>query len=470
MISSIRLQKSPAYRMDTQRRPSTHWPHGKDCVDIRFGSDADVSLAALPIRNLLKLDDEPFLKAVAERYPEVKWLAGKSEASPVGNQTLRPDAMTYSVLSDENPDPTAIEAERTFLSLLLFKDILAHNNNKFPNLSKDNFNTLCDLTHSIVQTDQDIEFVLYSVACNDLGKTQRLIDECIQLGTDKLYGEQLDDHDQRLMALVREKPSLFEGLHKLSSQPEVYISYATGLRANFNLPQFVQGESLPANLLKIQTSREKDRNLRLLTELFDFAGATANINGHQSLMMNDNNFFAFNAAISELMKQPLNQAYKRYIAIRAEKAGILPSADPTLFTPETFAQGRLVAMSRTFTPDGGNAITRVWNRLSDQDRGRLTRELNETGTGQQAGLLLYYAPAVILNAVKATGDFETGLTYALQGFARVCQNFRQTLSMSGLMQGLALEPGKGGVITINLAHMARIASSDPESIVTRKRK
>lgn len=69
--------------------------------------------------DLLKLNDIDFLKEIVARYPETHLLSGQAEAPPEGNQKLKENPLAYQVFQSVHPE--AIEADRTFLGLLLLK-------------------------------------------------------------------------------------------------------------------------------------------------------------------------------------------------------------------------------------------------------------------------------------------------------------------------------------------------------------
>lgn len=391
--------------------------------------------------DLLQLETLAFLQALVDRYPETRLLAGPAEASPEGNQTLKAGAWAYKVFgASVAVDPTAIEADRTFLGLLMLKAALTGDKSKYPHLSETAFVALQHFTRHIIQTEADLEFCLYALACNDLGKTHTLVTEHA-----RLTGHTADDHDQRLYELIRLKPDLFPGLKRL--MPAQQTQYLEGLGANLNLGQYVQGENLPYNLLGMQAISPGSRNLRLITELYDFAGVTGHVNPHVSLMMNDDNCLAFALAMQELMREPVDRAYERYIRSRSARVGIDTS------TPEGFAQGRITTLARAFTGEQGQLIQAVWTGLAQPVRETLVWELNVTGLDGYPGILLYYSPALIANAVKATGDFGPGLTYALTVMARVYSATRRTACSEG-----------NGVITVNVAALADQSGKDPAAL------
>lgn len=346
-------------------------------------------------------------------------------------------------------DPTAVEADRTFFGLILFKAVYNNDKSYFPNLSNENFAQLHQKTHSLVQNNDDLEFVLYSLACNDLGKTQEFIDHNIRLS-----GKKAEDHDQLLTQVVMADPNLFPGMqsHLSAEQQRMYVD---GLAANLNLGQFAQAENLPYNLIGMQNIPAKSRDLRLLTEIYDFAGVTGHINHNISMVMNDNNFYSYFKCSTELMKEPLDQAYFRYVADRGFKAGIIENDDPRSVMGEenktNLALSRLVCLSRSFEPSQGNMIKEVWNDLSPNKRAILENELAETGLNGKKGILMYYSPALIANAIIGKDkDFKEGLKCALEHMSNTYKQCRINNRSNS----------ENGFITENVSEAANLAKEN----------
>lgn len=384
------------------------------------------------IGSLLKLDDIPFLKAIVARYPETMLLAGAAEATPEGNPKLKPDAMTH-VVFDHPVDEAAIEAERTFVGLVLFKAVLNGARSFYPHLSPKSFNRLRDFTLGQVTNDEDREFILYSLACNDLGKTQALIDANIAL-----TGRKAPDHDRLMAEMVEGKPGLFSGLQWLTAAQQ--DMFRAGLNTNFNLGQTAQGENLPSELVGIQALDPKARMLRLVAEFYDFAGATGHVRNDASMLVTEDNLSAYMLVIEELTREPLKEAYQRYILARSAAIGI--RADE----PDSYVLGRIAALSRSFTRDRAETIRAAWRELSPSVRDCLKQELANPGTVSHPAIMLYYAPSVIANAEKSFGNFERGLDYSLRMFARQFETTRTETHTAG-------EP----VIMVNVAGLAREA-------------
>ena len=387
------------------------------------------------ISDILKLDFIPFLRALSQRYPEMLYLLGEATASPEGNQTLREDALAYRVFPDQLIASTAIEFDRTAMGLLCFKTVMNDDPSLFPFLSEASFQELRTFTTQFVKNPEDVEFIFYSLACNDLGKTHVIATQ-----------GKGDDHDQILFDLVS-RPDLFPGMTEHLSLEQITL-YTAGLGANLNLGQYVQGENLPWNLQGMQQVHEKARNLRLIAELYDFAGVAGHVSHTKSLVMTDDNLWVFMTAIQQLMTDPLDKAYERYVALRAQRVGLGDH-------PDAYALGRLAAMSRLFTPEQGNALLESWNGLPDKDRDALKNGLEATGVDGSKGVLVYYAPAVIANTLKTAGSPEAGLPTALAILAKV---YKREAATPHDFTG-------DGVVTVDVNQMAKDCLADPRAVL-----
>jgi hypothetical protein len=396
---------------------------------------------------MLVTDDDyiAFVKEIWRKYPEVKYLAGSAEATPEGSPTLSSNALAYKVFEDITVDSTAIEADRTFLGLILFQAVLDNDSSKFPHLSSEKFHQLRKFTFEILEDNEQFkELVFYSLACNDLGKTQALVDIDTQT-----MGRKADDHDQLLAEVVAHNPTLFPGLQSLQSH--IQEMYEEGLGYNFNLGQMVQGENLPYNLFTVGEIPSKSKALRLLAELYDFAGVTGHFNWKTSLVMNDSNFDLFHEAIHILLKresqvceQDASTVYTTYFRYRADLIGF---AEHPLF----YVFGRLAALSRTVTAADGELILAVWNSLSFEQQSILLSEMTVEGFNKK-GILIYYFPAVIANSIKASKDFSKGLKYALEVVASVYHTTRKNLNDDHVTN-------QSGVHTQNVSELARFVTT-----------
>lgn len=392
-----------------------------------------------------------FLKSLRSKFREISYLAGPAEATPEGTTVfLGKDALAPRIFEQVAND--AIEADRTFLGLLLFKGVLENATSLFPNLNSENFQRLQHYTlDTLENNDNYVELTYYALACNDLGKTQALVEENI-----RLRGRKAPDHDQLLLEVVLDNPILFPGLKSLPNLQQQ--QYKDGLNFNFNLGQMVQCENLPYNLFSTANVPRKSKALRLLAEVYDFAGVLGHVNWKSSIVMNDINCDLFLHAIDAILAQDntadeeiARNVYTNYIRYRAKKCGLEHE-------PLFYLFGRIAGLSRATDFNSGKLIVNVWNKLSSHTQQILLTEMLLDGF-QRKAILIYYFPAVIANAIKATGDFTAGLGIALEKVADVYQMTRKQLTDNGISN----EPG---VYTVNVSNLAKEMNSLERIITT----
>ena len=291
--------------------------------------------------------------------------------------------------------------------------------------------------------------MLYALTAQDLGKTQALVD------TYKAhFGVAAEDHDKLLVKLTSAKPDIFPGFEALSADNQQ--AYVDGLAGDLNLGQLVQGENLPCNLTTMAQTDDRSRKLRLITELYDFAGVTGHVVHDTSILMNDDNYTAFSSALDALNVDDSIAAYTGYIAKRGQLVGLVKAGDDLTADPEKFALSRITALSRAFTPEQGDQIKAVWDGLPDEDRVTLVQEMSITGmnSDEPKGILIYYSPAVIANAVKAKDDFSEGLSLGLRALANTYRSVRSNVD------------NDLGQVTVNVNDLAKLAANDPDRIAT----
>jgi hypothetical protein len=142
------------------------------------------------------------------------------------------------------------------------------------------------------------------------------------------------------------------------------------------------------------------------------------------------------------------ETYSQFLRYRAELVGL--ESDPNWYV-----FGRLAALARVSDKYSGGVILRVWNELlSPEAKGILTRELMITGIDGIKGILIYYFPAVIANAIKVkNGDLAAGLHYALEKVAAVYEESRKSLIEQNLHN-------ENGVLTVNVNNLAKNIMSE----------
>lgn len=385
------------------------------------------------IRSFLGPDALSHLRQSIFSYPEMRLLIGPATASPEGPRTLPSGSWSEQAFFPAQPSLGAVEAERTLAGLAFLRSALLGERERFPKLSEERFAHLRAWISPLLDSIDDLRFVHYSLACNDLGKTQPME----QLAEELFPGHAMD-HDQLLAAVVQNDPERFEGLRALPLPQRT--AYAQSLSLNLNLGQLVQGECLPESLAPFFKLDPSIRRLRLIAELFDFAGAAGHVQPQHSLLLGDEAWLAFHLAIETLnaSTEP-HEAYRSYIAGRARQA-MLPDLD-------AYPLGRLAAMARVFDPRDAQAIQASWGKLSTSMRAELSHELHAEGSNPSPGILLYYAPAAISSAARELGSLELAMDACLMAFHLIFERARHELPPESLK-------------SINVAFLARSPTRD----------
>ena len=405
------------------------------------------------LERLMGQNEVDFLEEISYVFaPETTMLAGPAVPSPEHNPTLKPESLAYQVFKGETLiHDTAVEADRTFTGLLLYRAVRIFQKQKpaaFPNLSDAEYADLVTFTNNIVDTEHDEEIMLYALAAQDLGKTL----EIMKHHTTR-FSEAARDHDHLLFELTRTHPELFEGFQKLPAQSQQ--RYLEGLDGDLNLGQMVQGENLPCNLSKMMGLDAKTRSIRLLTELYDFAGATGHVKPGISILLNSDNLFAYKASIDALQQNDALSAYASYMTLRGQKTGLIKVGDDIKSDSDKFALCRLAALSRAFDEEKGEAIHKAWMDMPRAEREYLAYEMSLTGLdpNAQRGVLIYYSPGMMTNAIIATNSFEEGVALSLKALCNVYRSARKIVSENGL-----------GQTTMDINNLAVLAKNDPHAI------
>lgn len=343
---------------------------------------------------LLQLDDITFLKTILKKYPEIQYTVLENQTTAEAEQNNMFSDSLASKVFEKNNLPDTVEFDRAAVGLLCLKYVLSNDYESFTacqnpsvKLSFESFQKLRQFTKNVIKTPEDLEIAVYTIMCNDLGKTHTLINayQALKKNTDA-------DHDTIFATLLNEKPELFSGFQNLSYNQKAII--LEGLNTTFNLGQFVQGENTPADLPKIQSIGRKARDLYILHAFYDVTGAAGHVKNNGSLVMSEPVYYGYDLAIKSLMTKPFTDSYNRYMSIRGDLVGF------DVKTPKGFALSRLAALSRCFKKSDGKLLSEVYDCLPKNVQNILKKELNETGLNNTSAVLIYYAPAFIDNTKK----------------------------------------------------------------------
>ncbi len=402
------------------------------------------------------------IQAVVNRYPEMNWLTGKTNATPAHVSESEPGKTIGETLFEDTPKADLTEFNRTAVGILTLDWILKGNYDAFTacqkpetKLSRDSFDQLQAYTKRILPDDEAVDAMVTYMVINDLGKINSVVEDIEQR-----TGLQEVDHDKVLLAGLEAHPDISPSYQSLSPKYKEMIK--KGLEAKFNIGQFIQGENVPASLEGLPGLDKESLDFYLLHALTDIAGAAGQGVQNGSAVMTEPTYYGFQSSIGSLeglaQGQSVTQVYDSYLAKRAEPLG-LDIADPT-----QRAVTRLSCMIRASDQQQATELMDIFQGLPTNTKAIIEKELNKTGVDDGHATLLYYSPAMLNNlraAYEKTGDteaFRNSLQDGLTTMARVFQEAR-----------IAVKGREGnGVYTVMVDNLARQATEDPQSLSTKE--
>lgn len=338
------------------------------------------------------LSDYEFLASITSSYPEMKRLTEPVRGSPESQMVPNDHSSSKKLFGKQH-----IEFDRTAVGILAVKWVLAGNYDQFTTgqpeslrLKRESFEKLRNATLRLVER-KELSALVTSLAFNDLGKVIGFVES-----VEQRIGSQEVDHDNILLTALRRYSDLVPSFAKLRDGDQKMI--LKGMGAKFNLGQFVQAENLPANLKGLQGLSKDELDFNNMHTLFDVAGARGHVISNGAVVLNEPTFqyffMAFYAMDSiESDDKSLIKAYDHYLKKRVSKLSDQYHIDAL----EDRAIARLSFMMRCDSADQFNQMKIAFSQLSDNAKRVFVTELNKSGVNDH-GILLYYAPAVIVNA------------------------------------------------------------------------
>ena len=282
------------------------------------------------------------------------------------------------------------------------------------------------------------------LAINDLGKINSIKDFI-----ESREGKQ-PDHDAVLSKVLEKYSHLSPSFERLSSQYQNII--LKGLKSNFNIGQFIQGENIPVSLEKAKYLDSQARNFYMLYSLYDIAGASGQFVQNGSAVMTEQNFQVFKIAVDIIQRakhdEASEQIYAKFLRKRVEQLGLPFKND------QDYAVARLVCMMQV-TPSEAKIVADTFDKLPQKIKTFLQTELVKKGTNDGKAILLYYAPAFLRNIRKAvekrfkhqgeTDPFRKATEFSLHRLAEIYKEVRDSIPDSS----------ENGVYVVNIADYAR---------------
>ena len=433
-------------------------------VDKAQGPDA---AKPIPLDVLEKLKKstviESAIKIVADNYPEMRWLTGDVHATPEGIVA----ATQGRSISEKLFGANHIEFNRTAVGIMTLLWVLNDDYESFTasqnpavRLTRKSFEELRAYTEHILNNkpealDAMITYMLtfdaliaYTVI-NDLGKIESVV-EMVK----KESGVEEVDHDKILAIALEHHPEISTSFNRLADGYKRMI--LTGLKANFNFGQFIQGENVPASLSGLIGLDKEAFDFYMLHVIYDIAGAAGHVKEAGSLIVTEPTYQGFKQGIDALDKlnagASMVTAYDDFLEAKGAGLGL------DVHTPVERAVIRLCAMLRITDKEKARQVLEALDLLAPNERVILEKELNITGVDDGYATLLYYAPATLANLITAlekAGDpqpFAGALRMGLRAFARTFQLAR-----------IALKGRSGnGVFIVNISKLAEAAKMPQE--------
>jgi len=228
---------------------------------------------------------------------------------------------------------------------------------------------------------------------NDLGK----VESVVQLVRSKTAVEEVD-HDKILYMGLKTNPRLFPSFQAL--RPEYKEWLLEGLGAQFNFAQLVQAESVPANLGGLKGLTKMALDLFNLHALFDMAGAAGHVKYNGSLVLTEATYQDVFLCIKSMeliasRNATVVQVYDSYLHDRGKTLAL------DVHKPTQRALLRVCCNLRYHTKEQAQAVIAAYEQIPRDTWNILRKELCVTGIDDGWAILLYYAPALLLNCQSA---------------------------------------------------------------------
>ena len=384
-----------------------------------------------------------------QAYPELAWLTGDVNATPEGNGSVA----QATTLSEQIFGQKHIEFDRTAVGIMVLKWVLSSDYTAFTacqpdsaKLSRDHFEELRDYVVKVLPDQHAVDAMVTYMVINDLGKIKSIVaDVRSKLGVENV------DHDKILLAALQRSPEISPSFDRLSDHFRQLI--INGLKAEFNIGQFIQGENVAASLNGLAGLDPKSLDFYLLHAMCDIAGAAGQVKQNGSLVMTEPTYQGFTVAIESIEKMAgglgAKEVYDYYLSQRAQTLGF------DISVPKDKALTRICCMLRVSDSNRATQVQKAFDGLPENTRALLEQQLNRSGVDDGFATLVYYAPAILVNAQAAHGKaesadpFESALHEGLTTIARI---------YSGAAVALKNRPGSG-VFTVMAASAAEAAKT-----------
>jgi len=285
-------------------------------------------------------------------------------------------------------------------------------------LKESTFRKLQKWVVSQIQNEKELEFALICILMNDLGKVPDYKEYAKQHGYDCIDHDQILYHAFKTAKLYpQDMTRLFPSTKHLNSKQIDLIEET--LKVDFKFAQFIQAENVPECLDSFARSTEFKKTI-LLHAIFDLIGAAGHVKQNGSLVLTEDTCNDILQAQEILLQKNISsrQMYHRYLQCRNKSFG---------FDENWITLTRIACMCRFHTKEDVVPLLDAWNCLHFSKRIKLDEEF---GLELTPSLLLYYSPAMFVNAMKRKEiEKQDNLFQTFQTIYEICLFVRDQLSM-----------------------------------------
>jgi hypothetical protein len=318
----------------------------------------------------------------------------------------------------ENETPSTVlygenfaEVNRTLVSMLAVKWLLADDYSTFTagqkddiKLTQSSFRHLRDFYIHRLPTADDLHTLLIAMVVDDIGKDSHLAEEMKQQTSDSAGA----DHSQLVFKAAQ--MSLVPALKMVPTSLQNDILCCLQIGATLNISQVVQGECPPASLSILQyLGQGRGFSLRAMVTFLDVAGAGGHADTRGCIVMTEPVFQGYIVAMEALddfangrILSP-RACYDRILETRAKDLQRQGFSLPSL-ADEARALLRLLCMGRVTTKEQAEQFKQAFSQLSPSIKQDLVSGLNVDGTDDGVAIVPYYAPGLLISALKNTAD------------------------------------------------------------------
>lgn len=286
-------------------------------------------------------------------------------------------------------------------------------------LTRESFNEIKGFVQETLKTEEDLKAMLVNLIINDLGKINSFVEKVAAN-----FGVKSVDHDVILFEGLSSMPELSPSFNKLEGKYKDII--LSGMKTAFNMGQFVQSESMLNNLKAFMGLDKGTKDFYLIHSLFDVAGAAGHVVSNGSPILTESYWKNFKAAKDAIYGNTIDsKAEMDYLSSRGNMLGIEAN------TNNNIAVIKICNMARVNNAADAKKVSAALKNQPKQVSKRVIKELARTQMPSRAGehpaILIYYAPAMFCNYIKACGDVYMGVFEVFPIMAALYGNIRNAV-------------------------------------------